>query len=285
MPFPRAAYVALLCRVRPCNRRHATISGFGTSRATPRVKRRKASVPPAAPASRTFFMRSLTTCPMAGPCLLHRSASQRRMSFSHADAASPANAGKAFATRNISSRRLRRCSGPPPLFLPCPRSAASKPLRPSSLAAAGALAACRLSRKARRTLRRAPPHWRGVRVPAAVPKLAPGGLRALLRALLDPTVLRLLSGAGACAARAPALPQRGHYPARAQSLEYRPPGELVRTPRPLPVSARPSGFELRRQRSVLRFPHLLRMTGHPAHSKDIPRDGGCLTRRPCICKR
>ena len=100
---------------------------------------------------------------------------------------------------------------------------------------------------------------------------------ALLRALSDPAVLRLLSGAGACAARAPALLQRGRYQARAQSLAYRLPGERVRTPRPLPPPARPSGFELRRQRSVLRIPHLLRMTGHPAHSKDVPRDGGCLT--------
>ena len=59
-----------------------------------------------------------------------------------------------------------------------------------------------------------------VRVPAAVPNLAAGGLRALLRALLDPDVLRRLSGGGACAARAPALPQRGRYQGRGQSLAY-----------------------------------------------------------------
>ena len=104
---------------------------------------------------------------------------------------------------------------------------------------------------------------------------------ALLRALLDPDVLRRLSGGGACAARAPALPQRGRYQGRKQSLAYRLLGERVRTPHPLPPTAR-SSAELRHQRSALRCPYLLRMTGHPAHSKHGPRDW-CL--RPLALPR
>ena len=86
---------------------HATVSDLGTSRALGRVRRRE----------------GLRVS--ASPCFLHISVSHKRQFRSHSVAASPANAGKAVATRIVTSRRFFWCSKPTQFFLPCTRSAAS----------------------------------------------------------------------------------------------------------------------------------------------------------------